>query len=357
MSQLTFGDEFKTSSPCEPSKAKMEQSKTESWYKGRVLSHSSVTTYQQCPQKWKFRYIDKIPEKPRSFFSFGKSVHSGLEFIFSSIHEVLPGLEEVLANYKNQWIRDGYETAAQEKWFYQEGERILKGFYAKHRDDRGQVKWVEYKFQMSLDGIPVMGYIDRIDETPHGGLAIIDYKTGKSFDKTRARKDPQLTLYQMACRELLKKDVETLTLYHLNSLTPFTVSTHSAQLEVEVKAKVIDTAKGITAEKYDPKPDEKGYCQWCDYLQICPAFAKKKSSVLSRSLSQEPLADAADRFGQVEMKIQMLVSQKEELRKSLLKQLENSEKGEIQGKYFTVRLEEKDSSKSIKVESKSLRSN
>ena len=39
----------------------------ETWYKGRVLSHSSIMLYRTCPQKWKFKYVDKVPEKPRSF--------------------------------------------------------------------------------------------------------------------------------------------------------------------------------------------------------------------------------------------------------------------------------------------------
>ena len=45
----------------------------------RPLSHSSITLYNECPQKYKFRYIDAVPEKPRHFFSFGRSVHSALE--------------------------------------------------------------------------------------------------------------------------------------------------------------------------------------------------------------------------------------------------------------------------------------
>src|SRR5689334_5561211 len=108
MSQLTFD-------------GIVEGEKPESWYKGRTLSHSSIGLYRTCPQRWKFRYIDKVPEKPKSFFSFGKSVHAGLEFLFEKLNEPLPALDDLLVNYKNTWLSEGYETPAQEKWFYQEG--------------------------------------------------------------------------------------------------------------------------------------------------------------------------------------------------------------------------------------------
>ena len=231
MSQLFLdgfsGDSAEVKKPLGASSVPLEKS----WYQGRILSHSSISLYQSCPQKWKFRYLDKVPERPRSFFSFGKSVHAGLEFLFEKLGDTRPGLEELLGHYKEQWISEGYETPAQEKWFFQEGERILKGFYAKHASDKHQVFQVEHKFTIQVEGVPITGFIDRIDTTSKGGLAIIDYKTGKAFDKSRVRQDPQLTLYQIAVKTIFEKPVESLTLYHLNSLTPLTVPAHSESME------------------------------------------------------------------------------------------------------------------------------
>src|SRR4051794_30804398 len=121
MSQLTFGEAF--ADPTLPKAAKAPpKERQETWYKGRVLSHSSISTYQTCPQKWKFRYIDKVPELPKPYFSFGKSVHAGLEFLFSRVREAMPSLDQLMDNYRTGWISEGYETPAQEKWFFQEGD-------------------------------------------------------------------------------------------------------------------------------------------------------------------------------------------------------------------------------------------
>jgi putative RecB family exonuclease len=273
VSQLTFGEIFGDKPAAVPPTP--QPPVVESWYKGRVLSHSSISLYKTCPQKWKFRYIDKIPEAPKSFFSFGKSVHTGLEFLFERGKQEIPAAEEMLAHYKNSWIREGYETVAQERWFYQEGERILKGFYAKHHTDFAKVLEIELKFNIDVDGVPVMGYIDRIDLLSSGQVAVIDYKTGKPFDKARVRKDPQLTLYQIAVEKALGKKVESLTLYHLNSLTALTVPFHGPELEKSVRTSVVEAAKGISDGKFDPKPDAQGHCKWCDYAQICPALKGK----------------------------------------------------------------------------------
>lgn len=343
MSQLTFGEFFSNADESVSKETKknptaVQPEKKESWYKGRVLSHSSINLYQACPQKWKFKYIDKVPEKPKSFFSFGKSVHSGLEFLFSKARSEMPTLDEIIAQYKLKWIREGYDTVAQEKWFFQEGERIIRGFYAKHQNDFKTVAHVELRFNVNIEGVPLLGFIDRIDDTPSGKLAIVDYKTGKAFDKTRVRKDPQLTLYQMAVREVLGKEVESVTLYHLNSLTPLKVPAHSKELEDQYKVTVVESATGIMKNVFEPKPDAKGQCQWCDYVQICPAFAGKKLPMTLAQSNGESTIELVDRFGKLETRINELLEEKQKLSETLRSSLDQSGATDAKGEYYIVRV-------------------
>ncbi len=337
MTQLTFDVPLPNeTNPKELAEDLSESQQKTSWYKGRVLSHSSIYLYKTCPQKWKFRYIDKVPEKPRSFFSFGKSVHAGLEYLFSGVKDGIPTIEELLANFRANWLRDGYESPQQEKWFFQEGERIIRGFYGKHKDELKKVFQVEFKFTVDIEGVPVMGYIDRIDSTPSGGLAILDYKTGKAFDRIRVRQEPQLTLYQMAVKKLLGKEVETVGLYHLNTLTAHVVPAHTAQQETDVVQGVLLAAKGINESKFDPKPEQGGQCQWCDYLQICPAFAGKKGTRAFEVPAPDSLAELADRLGRLDAKIQELLKSRDEVEKSILSRLSVKNEKEVEGKYFSV---------------------
>lgn len=237
----------------------------------RPLSHSSISMYVECPQKYKLKYIDKIPEKPKSFFSFGRSVHSALEFFYSVAALPAPTLEQVLAQYKEQWVSEGYKDAAEEKKYFVEGDRILREFYAKHIGDFEPPFFAEYRFDMQVDGVPVTGFVDRIDKVGKDRIAIIDYKTGKAFGEDRVKTDAQLTMYQMACEELLGLKVERMTFYHLNSLTPITGERHTDDQVNTLRSRIVTVADSIQKGLFDPKPEERK-CQWCDFKPFCPEF-------------------------------------------------------------------------------------
>ncbi|MBI3550668.1 MAG: PD-(D/E)XK nuclease family protein [Elusimicrobia bacterium] len=237
----------------------------------RPLSHSSISMYTECPQKYKFRYIDKLPEKPKSFFSFGKSVHSALEYFYNIPALPAPTLEKVLKFYKDNWISEGYKDAEQERENLEEGERILRGFYKKHIDDFKLPFFAEYKFDLKVDGIPVIGFVDRIDKTDSGKLSILDYKTGKSLEKDRVLTDAQLTMYQMACEELLGMEVERLSFYHLNSLKEHVSKPHTKKQVKDLRQRVVTVAESIQKGLFEPQPEERK-CQWCDFKPHCPVF-------------------------------------------------------------------------------------
>ncbi len=56
------------------------------------LSYSAVRTFQGCPLKYRFRYIDGLPEDcVSSSLVFGSAIHSAMEFFFS---QQLAGEEE-----------------------------------------------------------------------------------------------------------------------------------------------------------------------------------------------------------------------------------------------------------------------
>ena len=315
MEQLNFDSLTGTTTPASeaaaPPRAEVFSMKP---YFNKPLSHSSVSLYETCPQRFKFRYIDKLPEKPKPFFSFGKSVHAGLEFLFAKLSGPWPSVEELVDFYKKNWLREGYETPEQERDYYLDGERILKGFYEKHKNDLRQSMFVEYKFNLHIEGVPVTGFVDRIDKTESGRLHIIDYKTGKAFDKSRVKEDPQLSLYQLALTELLGLEVESVTLYHLNSLTPLTTPAHSPSLLEGVRARVRHAAEGIAAGRFEPVPDEKGHCRFCDYKPVCPAFAASSPAPGDELPPAAAVEQAVDRYAELSQQIRDLEKEMEALR-------------------------------------------
>ncbi|MBI4424249.1 MAG: PD-(D/E)XK nuclease family protein [Elusimicrobia bacterium] len=287
----------------------------------RPLSHSSMSLYLECPQKFKFRYIDKLPEAPKWFFSFGQSVHKALEFFYSIPALPAPTLPQLLEHYKTHWKREGYKSPEQEREHLVEGERILSEYYRKHIDAYRLPLFAEYKFDLEVDGIPVTGFVDRIDRLDNGKLHVIDYKTGKAIAKGRLGEDRQLTMYQMAVEQLLGAQVESLTFYHLPTQTPLTIGPRPGNQIDALKDIVVDVYGKIQSRRFDPAPEEKK-CQWCDYRPHCPVFARMYAAppapfaaapkdggalpALPGASDQDKLAELVDRYGELLAKAEQL---------------------------------------------------
>lgn len=235
----------------------------------KPLSFSSISLYEECSQKFKFRYIDHLPEKPRHYFSFGKSVHTALEYFYSTTPP--PSLPEVLQHFQAKWFSEGYKDAQQESDYFTKGQHILTNFYTDHATNFKPPFFTEYRFDLQVDGVAVIGYIDRIDRVADGRVAIIDYKTGSTFSKDRVNTDDQLTMYQLACEELLGMKVDSLTFYHLNSSTPYTSNPRTSEQVLQLRAKIVSVANSISQGIFLPSPEDRK-CSWCDYKPYCPAF-------------------------------------------------------------------------------------
>ncbi|MDE2292821.1 MAG: PD-(D/E)XK nuclease family protein [Elusimicrobia bacterium] len=310
----------------------------------RPLSHSSIGTYIECPMKWHFKYIQKMPEKPKHFFSFGKSVHDALEFLYGVKTLPPPSLDELLSHYEQNWLTEGYKDARQEAEYKEQGRTILRDYYSKHIEEFRIPLFVEYGFNLEVDGVKVTGFVDRIDKVGDGRIAILDYKTGKFFGKDAAVKSEQLTMYQMACEELLGLKVDRLTLYHLPSQEPVDSEPHSEAQVQELRRRIVRVATDIHDNSsklesgaiphfptiFERSPDfaklakvsAETTCSWCDFKPLCPAYQhlyKRAEPPESPALKDDAkLAKLVDRYGKVHDEIKELEEKAEGLKADIV---------------------------------------
>ncbi len=284
-----------------------------------TLSYSSSRAYLECPLRWKFLYIDRLTEAPRGYFSFGRTIHSVLETIVRPL--VVPGArrsgeaesqrtlddwhpsaptvtgpaglseEELLAIYDREWLNEGYSTPEEEARYRALGVEMLRGFYAQMRRDPPRPVAVEQHLEASWDGIPIHGYIDRIDRAPGGGLAVLDYKTSRELRAEDARESDQLSLYQVLVEKNYSDPVEELTLYHLRSLTPLKVSRRPKETLELLYDRLGAVTDGIRAQAFDPTPGRQ--CARCEFQSRCPEFRTVPAE------EQERLRLLVDRFAQL----------------------------------------------------------
>jgi len=263
-----------------------------------ALSYSSFRTYQECPLRWRFLYVEKLPEAPRGYFTFGRVIHSVLEELVAPL--VVPSArragesdrqrtldewhvrsstptpvrwmssEELLAAYERAWSSEGYTSPEEESRYRALGREILLRYYEFLVRDRPVPVAVEEHLEARWDGIPIHGYIDRIDRTPAGGLEIVDYKTSRDLSNDDARDSDQLSLYQVLVESNYAEPVQGLTLYHLRSLTPLRTAQRERGALAGLHDRLGSALDGIRAEAFEPAPGR--HCARCDFQDRCPEF-------------------------------------------------------------------------------------
>src|SRR4030042_6051293 len=79
-----------------------------------TYSNSKLSTYENCPQQYKLRYIDLIkpPEDEKGIEAFlGSRVHETLEKLYKELLLTkLNSLDELLEYYNSQWEKNWHEN-------------------------------------------------------------------------------------------------------------------------------------------------------------------------------------------------------------------------------------------------------
>jgi len=229
-----------------------------------------MSTYRECPMKWKIKYVDKVPEKPKKHFSLGSSVHSALEKMYRV--DACPHVDLVLAELDAEWISAGYRDAKEEAKYKAEAVRMLRAFHAAEPPHWRRPLAVEAEFSFRVNHVEVRGFIDRVDLEPDGTLTVVDYKTGRELEPGRAEEDDQLTMYQLACGALFPDiPVGLLAFCHVPTASWQRCGPRPPERLRALEAEVVATHAAIVRGEFRERPSAQS-CQWCDYKALCPAW-------------------------------------------------------------------------------------
>ena len=280
----------------------------------KPLSYSQISLYQSCPLCYKLQYIDRLETKDKGYFSFGTTMHACAEYFYKVKVPPPPSLEELLEYYDRNWLSAGYESVEEEESYRAYGREMLTRFWELHQPDFRMPIAVEWRFFIDIEGVTLMGFIDRIDKLDSGGLAIVDYKTDKElFTNDYLARNLQLTLYQMAVEKSWFLPVEKLTLYHFRSNTPCSCPPREgAQIE-EAKKLVLTVAEGIAAGRIPATESQR--CP-CDFPEHCPYYRQhgEKEAVITGEVA---VTEAVERYVSLQSQIKELQLELDELKRRL----------------------------------------
>jgi RecB family exonuclease len=239
-----------------------------------TLSYSKFNTYIECPRKWEFTYIQHLPEEERSYFTFGRTIHSALE---AYVRPLLPptdqkpaDLEDLLDLYNIKWKREGYATQEEEYRYYALGQSILTEF---HKDfaappEKHPLMVEKDLYAATPAGFGLHGIIDRVDLMEDNRLHVLDYKTSQKMIQADAETSDQLSIYQLLVEGNFKLVPGKLTLFHLRSMQQYSVEPRSKSAVEGLISRMARVVDDIKSEKFPPTPSWK--CRNCPYRTVCP---------------------------------------------------------------------------------------
>ena len=253
------------------------------------ISYSAITTYQQCPLRYRFRYVDGLPESVvSSSLIFGGAIHSALEFHFneSLIGNTPPSQDLLLDVFQEAWRARSVEheqirfgKAEDHSSLSSLADRILQSFRmspAAAADET--VIGIEEELRGQLvPGVPDL--LARVDllTTTDDALVISDFKTSRSkWSQEQAdNSSDQLLLYsELARRMMPDKEVKLRFIVATKTKTPaiesFDVAVGHRRSHRTIKA-VEHTWRAIEAGHFYPAPSPMS-CPACPYRGACRAW-------------------------------------------------------------------------------------
>ena len=269
------------------------------------LSPSRASDFMACPLLYRFRVIDRLPEKPGSAATRGTVVHSVLERLFD-----LPAAERV-PEQAHALLQPEWERLV-------EAEPEVAGLFS---DDEGRDAWLasaaglldtyfaledptllepaerELFVECDLEsGLRLRGYVDRLDVAPTGALRVVDYKTGRApREGFEAKAMFQMRFYALVLWRLRGQVPRLLQLLYLGSGEVLRYEPDEADLRAtERKVVALWAAIQRATEQGDWRPNPSKLCDWCDHQALCPAFGGTPPELPVLPVPAVPQARAAD---------------------------------------------------------------
>ena len=240
---------------------------------GRVrLSFSRIDTLENCPQAFRYSYIDQLPGVPAPALSFGSSIHAALEAFYDRKLPDPPTEDELLEMLYDAWDSSGYRHLDRDEQVrhYRHAQRVLRQFHRRAAPTYHLPVKTEAWFEMPVgERALVVGSIDRVDHRD-GELHVVDYKTNRQAkSRQHVAKSLQLAVYALACEHLYGRLPKSVALDFVVADIVVAVDIDDIDLD-DARARIDAAAGTVLAGDYTPTPG--WLCDWCDFRSICPAW-------------------------------------------------------------------------------------
>ncbi len=240
------------------------------------LSPSGAGTFEQCPRRWRFRYVERLPDPPGEAAVAGSFAHRVLELLMQR-EPAQRTVEAAKAIARQEWpeteVSEEFRGLgfgeAESKNFRWKSWLAIEGLWTLEDPKTVTVVATEQDIEAELGGVPFRGIVDRLDEEGDG-LVVTDYKSGKApSPRYRRGRLDQVLLYAAAVKESTGQMPVRARLLYLGQ-RPVGIDVTPAELDGVTERLAATWAAINTAcstDEFEPRTGP--LCGWCPYADRC----------------------------------------------------------------------------------------
>jgi DNA helicase II / ATP-dependent DNA helicase PcrA len=280
-----------------------------------TLSVTHLNNYLNCPLKFYYQNLVRVPSAKNESMAFGSAVHYAVEMLFKKMkvnNGTFPPREELFKDFKF-YIDTNREAFTPEayKIKLEYGEKILPAYYTYHILRWNKIVVIEKSIRnVIVQNVPINGKLDKL-EFNGKQVNVVDYKTGK-YENARKKlvtpsgKEPnggdywrQAVFYKILLDNDTTNDWQAISTefdfiepvedeYKVEkvTITPADITTVTHQ--------ITDTWQKIQNKEFKTgcgKPD----CEWCNFVKVnklaVQLHPQEEDETADITALNEPVAD------------------------------------------------------------------
>lgn len=151
-----------------------------------VMNVTALNNYLDCPLRFYYQNLLRIPSGKNEASEFGSAVHFALERLFKHMKKTgaFPPVQMMVDDFS--WYMQRHRENFTKEAFarrLEHGAVIIPAYYNKYVNEWNKIVLVELNIRTVIDGVPVKGKIDKL-EFEGNDVNVVDYKTG-NFDSPK----------------------------------------------------------------------------------------------------------------------------------------------------------------------------
>ncbi len=248
------------------------------------LSPSRASDFMTCPLLYRFRVVDRIPEKPSREAVRGTVVHQVLEDLFDlppaqrtvqTATALLPRAWETVKEQDEALVTELFDSPDEAQEWLASAVPLVETYFRLEDPAALEPAERELRVETSLDnGLVLRGYVDRLDRNAAGDTRVVDYKTGRAPGEGYEQKALfQMRFYALVLWRATGVVPRLLQLLYLGNEQILRYEPDEDDLRAtERKVTALWAAIQRAHETGDWRPSPSRLCDWCDHQSRCPSF-------------------------------------------------------------------------------------